>query len=147
MFKTIPSRKLEDCTIFSNGRLLVWGILINISIMLWLNYTPVYSIGSILVSFPTQWSRTLSGSRNSIYFMNNSCDRPLDDNCSTNCCSAILLGCVCTSALKDHNYMLFFRECPIPGSFLPNSTKSTFDQSNYLDSLIILESTGLTLSL
>ena len=37
---------------------------------------PVYSTGSILVSFPTQWSRMQSGSRNSIYFMNNSCDHP-----------------------------------------------------------------------
>ena len=35
---------------------------------------PVYITGIILVSFPTQWSRTQSGSRN------NSCDRPLDKN-------------------------------------------------------------------
>ena len=36
----------------------------------------MYSTGSIPVSFPTQWSRTQSGNRNSIYFMNNLCDRP-----------------------------------------------------------------------
>ena len=39
LFKTIPSRKLENCTIFSDSRLLVCGIPIDISIVLCLNCT------------------------------------------------------------------------------------------------------------
>ena len=48
----------------------------------------LYSTGSLLVSFPTLWSRTQSGSRNSIYFMNNSCNQPpLGGACNgSHCC-------------------------------------------------------------
>ena len=40
--------------------------------LVWELYT-AHSIGSRLVSFPAQWSRTQSGAKN---LMNNSCDRP-----------------------------------------------------------------------